>query len=119
MSKNPKGPNLHLTATDVEAILCALPLMDCIEAQTPAQQELNSAAMSSAAKKLTSHGSQLDANDLRVISASLFIAREFLAGRMPELGSFVEPDHQAALRRHLFTINRLEPVFDGIISPLL
>lgn len=119
MPKKPKHTNIHLTATDVEAILCVLPLLDCIEADTPAQQDLNYAAAESASQKLLSRGKQLDANELRVIAASLSLALAYLSNQMPELDPFVDPDHRAELQRYFFVINRLEPIFADIIAPLL
>lgn len=116
--KKPANASIHLQASDVEAIACVLPLLDYIEADTPEQQDRNLACANSALEKLLAL-KPMDANETRVIAASLTLAKLYLAGQMPELDPYIEPDHRADLTKYLFNINRLEPMFNDAIAPLL
>lgn len=121
MSKDPNHHNLHLSGTDVDAILCSLPLLDYIEADTPAQQAQNSKDIESATNKLLTLNAhtRLDANEMRVIAAALTLALGLLYDNFPELKPFVDADHLNKIQRYFFVINRLEPLFNDAIAPLL
>ncbi len=117
--KKPVNVNLRLKSSDVEAIACTLPLLDYIEADTPEQQDRNFICANSALEKLLARSGPLDANETRVIAASLTLAKLFLAGKMPELGPYIDPEHLADLKKYFFNINRLEADFNKAIEPLL
>lgn len=109
---------LNLSNTDIEAILCALPLVAEVSAGSPQQDELNAIMCASAAQKLSSHSTSLLPNEVRVISAAITIAVLLLSGQSSDMLSGVDPSRKAELSKYLFTLNRLDPLFQDLADRL-
>lgn len=106
MKKKPKQqrPNISLSKQDVDAILCALPLISYLETDTPAQKEINIALATTATEKLIAHNANFVPNEIRVIYTAVACAanlEEFFPGNE------IEPEWKAELRKHFFVLNRL------------
>ena len=100
----PSRPSIHLTVRDVEAILCALPLVSYYESGSALEDQLNYALMNTAIEKLTSHNPALVQQEYRIIYIAAAIAVK------PEIylpGVDLDPEWKADLKRHFFSLNRI------------
>lgn len=97
-------PNISLSKQDVDAILCALPLISYYETEDPLQQEINTTLAESASEKLMAHNSDFLPNEIRVIYAAIACAVNFET-HFP--GLELDPEWKEELRLHFFTLNRL------------
>ena len=91
-----KLPELTLSATESAAILAALPLIPCLDFDTPAQQlAFNSALAESAAAKLAERHTVFSLNEIRVMFVAVNAANLVLTGVLslddPELRSQISP----------------------------
>ena len=113
MSLFNRSIDIKLSSTDIEAILCALPIVADFPADSEAQQLINSALCVSVSEKLHSRRTDLSPNEWRIISIAVYCGREFTAGRLPDL----QPPENIArqLRSHFFAYNRL----CDLLSPYL
>lgn len=93
----------------------ALPLVLYFGADTDEQQTLNSYCVTSAAAKLSVGSPDFTANEIRVVCASISLAKEYLAGHV---SLDVDAEHKAELRKHLFTYSRLEKSFAPVLDAL-
>lgn len=102
--KKPKRPNIQLSSQDVEALLCALPLISYYSTGSDAQDEVNEALMLTATEKLTSKTPNFVPNEYRVIYTAVALAVNldtyFLADE-------IDASWRSELRRHFFTLNRI------------
>lgn len=105
-----------LSEEDVLSIVSALPLVTVYGADSEFQQLLNANLCASAAKKLLSRSKDFSPNELRVMAAAVYAAREFLAGR---LSVEVDSDLASDVRRHIFTYNHLYEVFSPVMDHAL
>ena len=119
MSKKPSHLKLNLTGSDIEAILCALPLVGIIGSDSEAQDAVNAALCESVAEKLSRHEIGMNANEVRVISAALQIAVLILTDPGADLAGAIEEDFRRNLSIRFFTINRLNDRFLDALRPLL
>lgn len=108
--------SFHLSDSDIEAILCALPLVLEIGADSPAQEALNTSCCTSAGEKLIAHSPNLSANEIRVISVAITAAVLLLSGKGAGFVPNIDSEWKAELSKHLFTLNRLDPIFQGFVD---
>ncbi len=102
-------PVFRLSASDVEAILAALPIVEAFPAATEQQKFLNRMACHSARQKLVAGRKDFTANDLRVISVAVGYAAEYLSGRLPKSEGLI-PD-ASAIRAHALSYVALNSFF--------
>lgn len=107
-----KNRIIHLSATDVDAILVALGIIPYADFDTPPEQmELNCFLAQSAAQKLIAKKSDLSPNETRIIGASVILARDCLSG----LADISIPSSlRNNLQPYFFNYNRLAPQYDEI-----
>lgn len=119
-NKKPKntGKRISLSPDDVDAILCALPLVADADVDSPMQARLNRLSCNAAANKLTTGSSALSAEDLRVISVAIDFALDVISGTGNEFVSTSDIDAEwlADLSKYLFVYNRLRSVFGNIFG---
>lgn len=108
--------NLSLSGDDVQAILCALPLVLDLGAETTPQQMANKMLCESAVKKLISQKTDFTSNELRVVAAASLCASEYLAGHLPDL--LLDDTLDADLKKYFFTYNRLNSYFRPMLEIL-
>ncbi len=108
-----------MTGQDVEAILCVLPLVPMIGANSDRQNVINAVLCESAAKKISAHQMNLEANEIRVISAALQAAVLILTDPDGSFSRLIDDDWKKDLSAHFFTINRLNTQFQNALQPLL
>jgi hypothetical protein len=99
---------------DVEAILCALPLVSYYESGSALEDQLNYAFMSTAIEKLESRNPALVQQEYRII----FIAAALAVN--PEVylpGVRLDPEWKADLKRHFFLLNRIHELTKNQILP--
>lgn len=106
--------SIHLSAMDVEAILCALPLVSYYESGSALEDQLNCAFMNTAIEKLMSHNPSLVQQEYRIIYIAVAIAvnpEAYLPG--------VELDFEwkSKLKRHFFSLNRIYELTKDQILP--
>lgn len=105
--------NIKLTATDIDAIICALPLVANIEAPTPEQTDWNRINCNIVTSKLLAGNPIFSADELRVISVAIAFALDVISGTgeiiIAEAG--VDAEWKAKLSRHLFVYTRLDSLF--------
>lgn len=107
--------NYKLSGDDVEAILSSLPLVLRYDIDSDAQYALNASLCESAAQKLINSSIDFNANEFRVIYASICLAKEFLSGH---IDIDVDQEEKTALKKYLFTYNKLEKAFTPIFNRL-
>ena len=110
--------NIKLSSGDVEAIICALPLVSNIEADTPEQTHLNITYCNIAAEKLLSRTFRFEADELRVIGVAIEFALEVISGNGKDIAYAAGVDAQwmSNLSRNFFTYNRLRPLFSSLLD---
>lgn len=97
-------PNIQLSAQDVDAILCALPLISYYEADSEIQNQINYNLMTSAMKKLATRNANFVPNEYRVIYTAIALAVN-IETHLPDIK--IDSEWKADLQRHFFTLNRL------------
>ena len=102
-----KSVNFELSGSDVEAIIVALPLLTLFESDE-VQLNVCEEACNSAIQKLSNMTNVFSSIELRMICGAVTLAKEYLAGHIK---LDVPAEDKAALRKHLFTYNKLEKVF--------
>lgn len=96
--------NIQLSAQDVSAIMCALPLISYYETGSDIQDQINYDLMNSAMEKLSARNPGFLPNEYRVIYTAIALAVN-IETHLP--GVELEPEWKADLQRHFFTLNRL------------
>lgn len=104
MKSKKQRPNIHLSQTDLDAILCALPLISYFDAGSDRQNQINDALMMTAAEKLSSRNTNLVPNEYRVIYTAVALAVN-LENFLPE--SAIDPEWRQELKQHFFALNRI------------
>ena len=112
MKNTPSG--ISISGDDIVAILSAFKLVDLFPIDTEEQAAFNRICCKSASAKLLSHEQVFSANELRMLSAAVNCAYQYLSGHLPELQ--VSPKLRADLIPHLFTYNRLSEYFERLIE---
>lgn len=109
---------IHFNSGDVEALICALPLVALAEADTPSQTQLNVFCSETAAQKLAARITVFTADELRVTDAAIGFAIDIIKGTGNEFISIydVDPDWKAELSKNVFVYARLKPAFDDLID---
>lgn len=102
--KKQKRPNIQLSKQDVDAILCALPLISYYESESEMQDRINYTLMESAMEKLASRNANFLPNEYRIIYTAIALAVN-METHLP--GVRIDPEWKADLQRHFFTLNRL------------
>ena len=110
--------NLNLSSSDVSAILCAIPLILQIETGIPAQNLINSASCESASRKLHKHAPSFSADEIRIISCAIDAALCVISGDETADMFDVDADWMRDLSRHFFTLNRLNPIYKGLVDEI-
>ena len=103
-SDKQKCSNIQLSSQDVDAILCALPLISYYETGSEAQDQINFALMNTAMEKLVTRNANFVPNEYRVIYTAVALAVN-LETHLPNIE--IDPEWRADLQRHFFTLNRL------------
>lgn len=106
-----KNTNYSLTPDDISAIVCAvsvLPSYDFSKTMDEFSPVINIA--SSTMQKLTSQ-KQLTEQDIYLIAISIDSAYKALRYEIN-----IEPEALSSLKNHLFTINKLFPIFSPVLS---
>lgn len=109
--KKSRKITVQLSLTDLSAISSALPLLLSYQANTLAQQTLNTSLCATVADKVSRGDLAFTPSELRIIACSVYAAQQFLAGHLSEEFDDLTPEELSDLRRHLFTYNRLVPLF--------
>ena len=109
----PKNNNIHLSRSDVDAILLALRIVPYADYETStAQLDLNCLLAESVAQKLICHNAKLTPNETRLVGVSVIIARDYLSGiKDIEIPADIESD----LRPFFFNYNRLAPLYEDVL----
>lgn len=104
---------------DIEATLAALPLVSDYGADTAEQAEINRQLSMLVSQKLIKRSENFNANEFRIIYASLYLAKEYLSGH---IDLDVSPEKKAELKKHFFTYNKLVnafgPEFDRLCNSI-
>ena len=112
--KKQKRATISLSADDVSAILCALPLISYLEADTEAQTQINNALMVTATEKLLAHIRNFTPNEIRIIYIAIAcganLTTYFSDGE-------IDAEWKAELAGHFFTLNRLYQQTKDFILP--
>lgn len=116
--KKPIEFSYCFTDEDVSAIIAALPLVSIFGADTEIQQQINETLCTSAIYKLTTGDTNLIPNEFRVISLSVGLAKEFLAGRL-DFDLDVSTEILSEIHPHIFTYNRLDATFRPVVEEFL
>lgn len=129
--RKPKSYNTHLRFSDAEAILCSLPLVEQIPADSPAQELRNSAAARSASEKLLAMIDRsvapsrnipnqvlLTPEEIRVVLTAIGFALDFISGVDTGFSFDVDSDHKKGLSKNYFVLNRLYPIFDDLVEKI-
>lgn len=121
MPSSPLFGNINFSSSDISAIICVLPLVSQIEAETPAQNLFNIANSNSAAEKLFNHKSALSADEIRVISIAISAALYIVSGNTHEYGPDFDIDSEwkSEINKYFFTLNRLNPIFQNLVDDLM
>ncbi len=104
--------NYALSHADIKALLCTLELMPSLGAaftDDSIQQSINISCCMSASDKLLNHHTDFTPNEIRVMAASLSLAKMVLSNEVK-----ASQADKALLKEHLFTINKLDPIFDAV-----
>lgn len=107
---------ISLSGSDVEAILCALPLVTELDTSTPHQAAVNAALCASASKKLSSGAIHLTPNEIRVVSVALNAAVLLLSGQCPEFFDGIDKEWKSILSPYFFSLNKLDGAFQRILE---
>lgn len=112
------GIGISLSAEDINAIVCALPLVANAVADSPEQTELNRICCTTAAEKLVNRCSVFSANEIRVIDVAIEFALLYLGGSSTPFVSVldVDPEWRKDLSRYLFTYTKLKPHFNRLVD---
>lgn len=78
---------------------------------TKAQNQINSSASLSAIQKLLKKGTNFTPNEIRMMSVSLMVADMVLKGQLN-----ASDEVKKLFSQHIFTINKLLPIFSKIID---
>lgn len=109
--------NIDLKNGDISAILCALPLINYLESDTPDQDAL---LCNIAAEKLLGMLSGGSASfsfaENAVIADAIHAALEVVSGRWPEVALELDADWRRELTGHLFALNRLYPHYVDLLK---
>lgn len=101
-----------LSDSDIETILFTLSIFPSLELEkTKLQATLNLQYCISAAEKLSNHIPDMNSNELRVVSASLEVARLINQGELK-----VDSEIKNECSRYLFSINKLSSFFKEQLS---
>ncbi len=113
--KKPIKFSYSFSGEDILAIVAALPLVPAFGADTALQQHINENLCLSAMDKLLSKSLNLNPNELRVVTLSIWLAKDLLAGH---LDIKVDPKIMADIRPHIFTYNRLYLSFGPLLDQM-
>lgn len=102
--KDNKRVNVHLSKSDVDAILCALPLIPYLDSGSDMQNKINDSLMVTATEKLMAKNPNLTPNEHRIIytAVALAVNLETFLGDTP-----IDPHWRSELKRHFFVLNRI------------
>ena len=120
MKKKPNNNlgNLNLSASDISAILCALPLVTEIDANSPQQNLLNVRSCESAGRKISNHAANISAEEIRVISIAVSAAVCIISGNDIDWLPDIDAEWKSELSKHFFTLNRLDPIFQNFVDEI-
>ena len=107
-----------LSSSEISAVSAALPLISYLPADTPEQEELNQMLLESVQFKLAARSRDFSDNELRVLLASVCSAVLYFQNSAEPIFSRVPPEFRASLAPHFFTLNRLYPSFDQLLTRL-
>lgn len=118
MKKNKSPSPFNFSATEVEAILCALDLVANTSTGTDEQDKLNFYNCAVSAQKLRSGVFTFTANELRVIHVGIEFAIDLLSGVGNEYISLDElaPQWRSDLQKNFIIYNRLAPIFSEALK---
>lgn len=102
--------NIDLKNGDISAILCALPLINYLESNTPDQDAvLCNIAAEKLLGMLSGGSASFSVGEIVVIADAIHAALEVVSGRWPEVALELDADWRQELTGHLFVLNRLYP----------
>lgn len=109
--------NIKLSPGDIDAIICALPLVANADAGSPEQTMQNQFFCETVVNKLLSKVSAYSADELRVISVAIDFALDVLSGHGNEFVSMadIDADWRQDLSQYLFAYNRLKVHFADLM----
>lgn len=113
MKRKNKSDKIKLSPSDIEAIVCALPLVANFDAFDEHEIWLNTMNCNSAVNKLLNHNFKLDPNELRVISLAIAFALDVISGTGDAIVAYsgVDQEWRNNLSKFLFNYTRLDPFF--------
>lgn len=111
-SKKPARMNIQLSAMDVDAILCALPLISYYDTGSDIQNQINFDLMNSAMDKLSTKNPGFLPNEYRVIYTAVALAVNIETHLS---GIEIAAEWKAELKRHFFTLNRIHALTKDMI----
>lgn len=108
-----KNNKINLSNSDIQAIICALPLVTYARTDSPEQAMINKLCCDSASRKLLNHIVPLHDNEWRVIAAAVDIALDVISGDDLSYleGPAIDAQWRSELSKGFFTYNRLSPIF--------
>lgn len=107
-----------LSPSEIAAVSAALPLVAYLPAATPEQEDLNQMLLKSVQFKLAAHAHSFSDNELRIFFLSVCSAVLYFQNSAEPIFSRVPPEFMASLAPHFFTLNRLYPSFDQLLTRL-
>ena len=116
MKHKNSGHSLTLSNHEIDAIICALPLVVEIGADSAMQDEINAAFCASAAEKLLNRDSSLQDNEIRVVHSAISIAIDLLSGKCSEVFVDIDAKLKSDLSKHFFILNKLDAMFQGFFD---
>ena len=121
MSKRKKvyQSGIELGDEDVLAITCSLSFVPSYTSGSKEQDSLNTTVALKAIDKLTNRDLTFSMDEVRVISASIEMARMLIKGKQSDILPDITPDEKANLTSHIFTYNRLSSVFSEHLERMM
>lgn len=108
--------NYSLTESDIAAIMAALPLVPLIDIGDEALKITNAAHCVSVGEKLARRDRHITKKEGAVICSAINGAFMLLSGQCPQLFHHVDDELRKEIAPHLFTYNRLIPLFDDLLQ---
>lgn len=105
-----------LTDSEIDAIICALSIIDSFPCDSASQMQVNLLSRDGASAKLKSRSQNYTPNEVRIIFCAIEGAILYLAGNYPEIT--LNTDLEKEISKNLFVYNRLIPRFQRRVSDL-
>lgn len=111
---------ITLSGADIQAIICALPLVSYGITETPEQAFLNNSCCAAAKAKLLRREMGMTPNEYRVIFIAIATALDILSNKPIDYLTdfYLDPEWHSELTKNFFAYSRLYPQFDKVLDYL-